>query len=329
MGALAALIGIIPDYKTIGIYSICLLLSIRILQGIILGGDFSGNILYLCENSHKYKNVLGGIGSLSGSVGITIASFVSSLVYASKIDYLWRIAFIICFPIGIFFTFLRRNVKESQLRHKRPKVSNPLQHLIKNDLIFFFYGLGILTAQACSFYFLFFYTPSYINGLGELFSHASYLINTILLFLHILLIPFFGLIADKFNGKNLLFISFLIQLTLGLLVFSDQIQFSSIIFLMLLSVTTAINAATIPNFISNLLPIETRYTSFSLIYSIGFGIMGGSTPYFASKLGMISKNFPSIILVITGLLSLILISVKILEMKQHAQNSKGMTDEAV
>lgn len=208
MGTLTALIGLIPDYKTIGIYSIVFLLSIRILQGIILGGDFSGNILYLCENSNKYKNVLGGIGSLSGSVGITIASFVSSLVYAAKADYLWRIAFIICFPIGIFFTFLRRNMQESKLINKRPKVSNPLQHLIKNDLSFFFYGLGILIAQACSFYFLFFYTPSYINGLGLSFSHASYLINTILLFLHILLIPFFGFVADKFNGKIYYFYHF-------------------------------------------------------------------------------------------------------------------------
>ena len=280
------LMAILPTYKTIGIFAPLFLLITRIAQGIFLGGEFSGNIVYLCESSTKWRFFWGSIGSFTAGLGMFLASATASLFYlmfskSFMLAYGWRIAFLISIPIGILCFILRLNIKENDIFYNTTKVKNPLLSVFRSHKKTLFTCLGLIYLHATSYYFVFMFLPIALAKLQHIPVAASMTKNTGFMLFHICLIPVWGIIINYFGGlKSLKYIAalfFVCIVPIGFLI-SLQIHWLLILSVFALSMGTAFNAAVVPGLISKEIPTNIRYTILAIAFNIGFGIFGGTTP---------------------------------------------------
>jgi MHS family proline/betaine transporter-like MFS transporter len=312
-----AAIGLLPEYKTMGIATIFLLLSARFAQGIFLGGEFAGNIVYLCESSPKSSYCWGSIASCTGSLGIMLASATISWVYSSFNhivieNYIWRATFLSAIPFGCLVYYLRRNMLETQAYsaiRQNMLTSNPLKKAYSLHKKPFFLALGIVYLHATSFYFVFVFIPLFLSTYKKIPEASALVNNTGFLLLHIMLIPLFGYLSQKLGGKRMQQVAALLFISLSYWLFcgvNSNNQECLKWYLLGFSILTSINAGVVPGLLAETLPLETRYTLLAFCFNIGFGVFGGLAPVLclllaSSIYGTIS---PVYYLIFTGIITL-------------------------
>lgn len=292
----------IPSYAEIGITASILVCLLRIAQGICIGGEYSNNMIYLCEMAKsKHSYFYGSLGSCSGSIGILLASSVTTLCYISfthafLIEWGWKLAFLSSILVGTFTGIMRRNLTETPIFNNYSKNKhinfNPISLSIKKHKIDYFLAIGIVFLPATAFYYVFMFIPSYLSQISGDSVSETLGNNSISLFIRLFFIPIFGLLADKIGGVKiaslscLLFVIFSIPLSIN--IFSDNKSLSTLSFYAMAFFTT-LNAATTPGLLVELIIPEVRSTIFSLAFNICFGIFGGVTPllsfYLIDKVG--------------------------------------------
>ena len=156
MGGATFLIGCVPAYETIGYFAPFLVLLLRLLQGLALGGEYGGAATYVAEHSPNHRR---GFFTSWIQTTATLGLFISLIVIyitrhsLSKEDFTdwgWRIPFwVSIIMIGISY-IIRRNMHESPVFTKvkeEGKVStNPLKESFGNKLNFKFVLLALFGA---------------------------------------------------------------------------------------------------------------------------------------------------------------------------------------
>ncbi len=156
MGGATFLIGCVPGYETIGFLAPLLVLILRLLQGLALGGEYGGAATYVAEHSPPERR---GYWTSWIQTTATLGLFTSLLVImltkttmseADFSDWGWRIPFwVSILMIGISY-LIRRNMKESPLFAKAKAagetVSNPLKASFGNKYNFKYVLLALLGA---------------------------------------------------------------------------------------------------------------------------------------------------------------------------------------
>lgn len=118
MGGATVAIGLLPTYDQIGMLAPILLLILRILQGIGIGGEWGGAVLMAYEYAPKGKRgFYASIPQIGLSLGLFMASGVMALLTmmddASFMAWGWRVAFIGSIVLVILGTWIRSNISES------------------------------------------------------------------------------------------------------------------------------------------------------------------------------------------------------------------------
>jgi MHS family proline/betaine transporter-like MFS transporter len=119
MAAATGGLGLLPTYESIGFAAPLLLILIRILQGLSLGGEFSGSMSYVVEHAPADKRAtMGSTTVLSLVIGFLMGSLMATLVSASMsteafYDWGWRLLFFIGVFIGFIGYYIRQHVEES------------------------------------------------------------------------------------------------------------------------------------------------------------------------------------------------------------------------
>lgn len=321
------IIAFLPTYKTLGDTAVLLLVITRVAQGILLGGEFAGNIVYLCESSIKWRYFWGSIGSCTGSFGIILASTVATTFYnlfsqRFMYDYGWRIAFLLSVPLGIIAFIIRLNLSESPEYYAGAAKQNPIIESFKHHKKTLLTCLGLIYLHATSFYFVFMFLPIFLNQVRQLKESAALLNNTAFLILHLCFIPLFGLIIKRMGGlKSMTYIALLFSISIIPIFYFLAFGSKNEIFvsLLLLSIMTAINAAIIPGLLSEIIPNKVRYTILALVFNVGFGVFGGITPFLGLLLVDKTRSImaPGIYLTITAIVTFIISATLIRVEKNH------------
>ncbi|MEC9312754.1 MAG: MFS transporter, partial [Pseudomonadota bacterium] len=114
------LLGLLPTYAQVGVLAPVLLVLVRILQGISVGGEFSSSATYLVETAPTGRRGLTGswanIGSMTGSLlGVGAATLVTTLFDAQTMqDGAWRLPFLGGALLGVTAILMRRNLHGSE-----------------------------------------------------------------------------------------------------------------------------------------------------------------------------------------------------------------------
>ncbi len=167
-------IGLLPTYHTIGILAPILLLVLRLLQGIAVGGDLPGAITYVSEHAgHHQRGLFCGWVFCAINVGILLASFVGTLLTkafspSALLSWGWRIAFLSSVALMILGVYFRLKLRESPLYielQQMQKVSKtPLSELWqKQHRMNLFIGIGIAWLLSVVIAQIFLYMPGYLH----------------------------------------------------------------------------------------------------------------------------------------------------------------------
>jgi MFS family permease len=223
MGGATFLIGCIPSYETIGFMAPVLVLVLRLLQGLALGGEYGGAATYVAEHSPNDRR---GFFTSWIQTTATLGLFISLIVIyitrhtLSKEDFLdwgWRIPFWVSIIMIIISYIIRRNMHESPVFTKvkeEGKVStNPLKESFGNKLNFKFVLLALFGAtmgQGVVWYTGQFYAMSFIEKTMSIDKDIADNIMLVSLALATPFFVFFGWLSDKMSRKWIMMAGILI-----------------------------------------------------------------------------------------------------------------------
>jgi MFS family permease len=214
MGGATALIGFLPTYATIGIAAPIILLAIRILQGLALGGEYGGAAVYVAEHVPDarrgfYTSFIQITATLGFFVSLAVVLVVQNLM--SKDDFSswgWRIPFLISiFLVGISL-YIRLRMKESpifqHIKSAGMTSAKPLKEAftrwenLKRVLISLF---GATAGQGVVWYTGQFYALFYLQTVLNVNGTAANYIIAIALLLGMPFFVFFGALSDRLGRK--------------------------------------------------------------------------------------------------------------------------------
>ncbi len=214
MGGATFLIGCIPAYETIGMISPLLVLLLRLLQGLALGGEYGGAATYVAEHSPNHqRGLMTSWIQTTATAGLIISLVVIAVTRSSMSEesfqaFGWRIPFLASAAMIYVSYIIRRNMHESPLFAKAKaegKTSvNPLKESFGNryNLKYVLLALlGVTMGQGVVWYTGQFYAMSFIERVMHV---PKVQVDSILIWALCLGTPFFilfGWLSDKIGRK--------------------------------------------------------------------------------------------------------------------------------
>ena len=317
MGFGTFLIGLLPTYKTGGIWAPALLVLLRIVQGFGLGGEYGGAALLTIEHADEGRRCFwGSLPQAAASGGILLASgifgLVSRLPDKALMTWGWRIPFLISIVLLTLGLFIRLNVTETpdfqnaQLSESDMRL--PLVSLLRNDFRNVVLAFGARLAETAS--------SNIINAFGityvatQLFINRSVPLKGMLIssFIGIGMCPVFGALADRF-GRRLVYVggaAFMVIFAFPFFVLLGTRTTPLIWLAMILAYNfgPTMMFAVQSTFFSELFRASVRYTGLSIAYQAS-AIIGGFTPLIATALLKADSGAPWMVAVFLCSISLL------------------------
>ncbi|MFD9043927.1 MFS transporter [Streptomyces bottropensis] len=174
MGGASFLIGLLPTYDTIGVWAPVLLITLRVLQGIAIGGEWGGATLMVVEHAGaKRRGLWSSFTQMGAPLGSLLSSVVVTFVVAMPRDEFaawgWRVPFLLSVVLLGVGLFVRLKVVESplfaQVKKDRTEARLPIVDVLRRPrplVLAACVGIGAFTAQSL----LTSYLIAYATGIG-------------------------------------------------------------------------------------------------------------------------------------------------------------------
>ena len=284
------LFGLLPSYGAWGLAAPLLLVALRLVQGVCLGGELPGALTYDVEAAPHGAGRAGGVINLCVTAGVLVATLVNLgiqhvLPPADVASYGWRVAFLFGGLIGSVSYLLRRTLQESpEFLHMHSHPSHPLSELLRE------HWKEALTAAGC---------VAVVGGFnGMLYGFVpAYLVQTLhyspsqaaLAMTTALLASSAGLIVAGWAGdylpRHLILRAGAALLVVTILpIWSLMAAGGAQIVLLLgtLSLVFSIASGIWPSMVATLFPTRVRFSGIALPYNICITILSGFAPLAAS-----------------------------------------------
>ena len=225
MGGATFLIGITPSYESIGFFAPLIVLVLRLLQGLALGGEYGGAATYVAEHSPEGQR---GYWTSWIQTTATFGLFISlAVILATRHllseqqfdDWGWRVPFVISIFMVYVSYLIRKNMDESpefkKVKAEGKTAKNPLKESFGNryNLKFVLLALfGATMGQGVVWYTGQFYSMSFMKTVMLLDSNQADMILGIALLLATPFFVVFGRLSDKLGRKWLMLVGMLLAL---------------------------------------------------------------------------------------------------------------------
>jgi MFS family permease len=307
MGLSTFLIGVLPTYATIGALAPSILLVLRLLQGLALGGEYGGAAVYVAEHVPDHRR---GFYTSFIQITATLGLFVSLGVVLgvkqtmSDADFHawgWRIPFLLSIVLVLMSLYIRMRMSESPLfaalKSQGKTSTSPLRDSFanwKNLKIVLLVLLGATAGQGIVWYTGQFYALTFLQSVMKIDIVKSSIIVAIALLLGMPFFTVFGALSDRIGRLKVMMAGNLIAALTYLPIYRamhhygadaqnpNMVMLTLLVFVQVLYVTMVYGP--IAAFLIEAFPAKIRYTSFSLPYHIGNGWFGGTLPLIAGLL---------------------------------------------
>ncbi len=283
---------LLPTYQQIGIAAPIILTVMRCLQGLAVGGEFSGSLTLVTEYFPTERR--GYVCSwiiLALNAGILLASLVSMLINKLMIEnhglqWGWRVAFFLGCILAIIIAVMRRHFAETPLFLKLSQqggaTTSPVLELFleqgKSTLQLIFANIGPALSVG-----MIMFLPTYLQSFSHI-NHPTivFISNSIFLFILCVLLPIFGRLSDKIGrkpvlGVGLVSIAVLIH-PIGHVLSSTQNYFIMLLCLFCLAVMVAMVLGAFGGFLADNFATKFRASGIGLSYNIPFALITGTFP---------------------------------------------------
>jgi MFS transporter, MHS family, shikimate and dehydroshikimate transport protein len=295
MGLGTFLVGLLPTYDQIGIAAPVLLVLLRLLQGIGLGGEWGGAVLMVVENAPvRHRGLLGSMVQIGYPVGnlaaIGMFALLSQVPESDFLAWAWRIPFLISIALVGVGLYVRMQLEETpvfrDIKAKKEVARLPLVEVLTRHRRAFFTAVGLKLSEISYAQIAGIFAISYVTG--ALSMPRSVILSAILLsaVVAFVVIPLFGWLSDRVGRKTMFYASSLFAMGFAFPMFwlldtKDALTIT-------LTIVAAITFGQMIGFgvgapwYSELFAAPLRYSGASLGFQIGAAIAGGLTPFAAA-----------------------------------------------
>lgn len=286
-------IGLLPTYSQIGIAAPIILVICRLLQGLCVGGEYSGAVIFVVEHSQKGResfagSILTATGFFGGFIGTLLGAFCTS---ATMPEWGWRIPFLIGTFIGIIGYYIRTNVDESpafsQAQQTRTIIRVPLKEVVFKKTRNLLCTIGIGSSVLVPLYVVTVYLSTLLSQ-QKIDTSQIMLFNSIITVLWMLFLPCMGMVADKVGIQKIMTIAYLTAIVLAYPLFyllEKAPSFYSILFIqVILSLIGIAFSGPASALLTKLFPVEERYSGIGFGYALGGAFLGGTAPLILTTL---------------------------------------------
>lgn len=313
MAAPTTLLALIPNYNSIGYWAPTLLILLRLLQGLAVGGNYGGSVLFVIEHAPPtHKSLAGGFAMFGTLGGLFLGSgsifiLTALLTTDQMVTFGWRIPFLLASLSAIIAYYIHRYAPETS--SVQATVKKPLSIIIDHYLPKVLRSIAIIMLDGVGIYILFVFMTTYATVFLHLPEQQVFLSNTLGMGLLVMLIPFFGHIADQYNPQTIIkyIASAFILLPLPCFIWLTTNPSLWALFSLQLIFAIVISAVygTLPILIVSTFPREIRYTACGLSFNISVAVFGGTAPFLVTSLiqNTGSLMIPAFFLVIIGIIA--------------------------
>jgi MHS family shikimate/dehydroshikimate transporter-like MFS transporter len=320
MGLGTFLIGCLPNYESIGVWAPILLIALRLIQGIGLGGEWGGASLLVLEHAPPDKR--GFYGSLV-QIGFPLGLVLSSLAFASVSkmpegdfqSWGWRIPFLLSVVLVVVGLFIRSKVAESPVfeRMKAGKglAKSPVIDAITKNPRAFLSAIGLKLSEVSWVYMLTVFVVFYATtklGLPKRLLLDGILYGALL---ELVTIPCFGLLSDRIGRKPMYVIGAIITMAIAFPVFWLIETKDPVIVMATIAVAMSLGHGMMfapeSTYFPELFGANVRYSGASFGFQVSAAIGGGLSPIAATLLSnyMGGSAGVSVMLIILAIITLI------------------------
>jgi MFS family permease len=296
MGASTFVVGLLPGFNSIGVFAPILLVAMRVLQGLALGGEYGGAATYIAEHApDSRRGFFTSWIQTTATMGIVLALVVilicrRSLGDQAFGDWGWRLPFLISAVLVLLSVYIRLKLEEAplyaRLKAQGKASSNPALESFssgKNWGLILLALFGATAPEGVVWYTGQFYALSYMTGVLKINYITVYVIMMIALTAGAPFFIVFGALSDRIGRRNIMTLGFALAVISYWPVFTwlgtfkdNPVVLTILVFYMVILVTMVYGP--IAAFLVELFPARIRYTSMSLPYHIGNGVFGGLVP---------------------------------------------------
>jgi MFS transporter, MHS family, shikimate and dehydroshikimate transport protein len=335
MGIATALIAVLPTYDQIGIWAPVLLLIIRMLQGLAVGGEWGGAVLMTFEFAKpSRKGLYASLPQIGLSIGLLLSSGTVGLLSALLTDtqfmvWGWRIAFGISVVLVFLGLYIRMKVSETpefqKVKDDKEESGIPFKDMWKGNVGNVLAGMGARYIDGVFFNVMGVFSITYLVNTLDVSRDVALLGVSVAAFVMCFFIPLFGHISDRVGRTKTYFYGSLITGFSALPAFwlMTISEGNTLIIWLAITIPFGIFYAAVYGpeaaLFAELFEPKVRYTGMSFIYQFSGIFSSGITPMIATYLIALNDGSPYFLVgyvIFTGIVSAI--SVRWINKKQNS-----------
>lgn len=337
IGLATTMIGLLPTYETMGIWSTALLVALRLLQGFSAGGESVGAPSFVFEHApHNRRGMF---------VNVTLAATALPAVFASGLflslsllmpeaaydSWGWRIPFLLALPMAFVGLIIRSKTEESPVfqeimedKAEKKDASTPVSEAFKTSWYRMVQVVVIMGFTAMGFYYISGYFVPYLQTTGDLSRNASLALNALALLLYTVLLPVFGSLSDRVGRRPLMITGVVTTIIAAIPAFMMVSSGNPVVALLgqcLFVLGITMYGGGCYTFFIEVFDPKVRLTAAAFSYNVGYAIFGGTAPYVGeSSVALLGVGYaPAFYVVGLGLVVLLFILFGRVRETRHVQ----------
>lgn len=300
MGGATALIGALPTAAQIGAWAPVLLLTLRVLQGFALGGEWAGAVLLAVEHSPEgRRGRFGAIPQVGLALGLALGTGIFAILQvvlgqAQFLAYGWRIGFLLSLVLVVIGVVVRLRVEETpafrELRDMEATATVPIREIVREPRSRRNTVLGLLSrwAEGSAFNTWGVFAISYATGALGLNRVSVLVVVTIAALLMAVLLPVSGALTDRFGARRVYLAGVACYGVAAFPAFAlfgtKNLVWFGLALIVVFGVVHALFYGAQGTLYSALYPTGTRYTGLSFVYQFSGIYASGVTPMILTAL---------------------------------------------
>lgn len=296
MGIITTLIGLTPSYASIGIAAPILIVVLRLLQGMMVGGEWTSAAAYIGESAPKgkralYASVITATAGMAFLVGTLFAALLTAVMDEQSLSsWGWRVPFIASLLMAAVAVYIRRKLEDTPVFQEleRKRANNTVEVTSSGAKArAFVMTLAFAGIFGVSLYYFITYSNNYLSGPVGMPRFESLIVTGAAMVVYIIANPIAGLAGDRFGRRPVLLtgvIGLIVWSAPAFLLMSTGNAFLAFFGLVVFSLFVACCAVMNNVLLVEVFPASVRSTGSAIGYNVAYALLAGPGPLIAAAL---------------------------------------------